>query len=188
MADVRVVIPGNLNPITSMNITKITALLASFLCASMSPGEEAKEPPAPDVIVKNLYAAAKGDKSPFFQSEDRARLDPFFTKSLGDLIWKDFIDAKGDVGALDFDPLFASQDPQPKDLVIGGVGLGGDKKFGPENEAVVQVTFKDGEQEVMVSFRFVQGADKQWRIDDIRYPSIDDLLLRQILSPPKTKK
>ncbi len=171
-----------------MNMTKITAILASVLCASMSLGDEAKQPPAADEIVKSLYAAAKGDKSPFFQSDDRARLDPYFTKSLGDLIWKDFIDANGDVGALDFDPLYASQDPQPEDLVIGAPGLGGDKKFGPENEAVVQVTFKDGEQKVMVSFRLIQGEDKQWRIDDIRYPSIDDLLLRQILSPPKAEE
>jgi hypothetical protein len=169
-------------------MTKITAILAFVLCASMSLGKEAKEPPAADEIVKSLYAAAKGDKSPFFQADDRARLDPYFTKSLGDLLWKDFIDANGEVGALNFDPLFASQDPQPKNFVIGEPGLGGDKKFGPEDEAVVQVTFIDGEQEVMISFRLVQGADKQWRIDDIRYPSINDLLLREILSPEKTEE
>lgn len=170
-----------------MNLRKFATLLVSVCCAALSPAVEVK-PPEPDAIVKKLYAAHKSDKSPFFQTDDRARLDPYFTKSLGDLIWKDFLDAKGDVGSLDFDPLFASQDPQAKNLVIGATGWGGDKKSSPEKEAVVQVTFTDSGQKVMVSFRFIQGKNQEWRIDDIRYPSIDDMLLRQILSPPKAKE
>jgi hypothetical protein len=150
------------------------SLLTSLVCAA--------EPDAPHLIVKELYAAHASDKSPFFQSEDRKRLDPFFTKELGDLLVKDVVDAKGDLGRLDFDPLFGSQDPQITEFVIGETGLGGDKKFGPDDEAVVQVTFKDSGAERMISFRFVQGKDKVWLIEDIRYPDLDDILLKDLLS------
>lgn len=142
----------------------------------------ATEPPAPHLIVKDLYAAHASEKSPFFQSDDRKRLDPFFSKALGDLLFKDVVNAKGDLGRLDFDPLFGSQDPQITDFVIGETGLGGDKKFGPDNEAVVQVTFKDSGAGRMISFRFKQGKDKVWLIEDIRYPDLDDVLLMDLLS------
>jgi len=159
---------------------KASLLLSALaLLATISP---AAEPPAPHLIVKDLYAAHASDKSPFFQSDDRKRLDPFFTEELGDLLFKDVVEAKGDPGRLDFDPLFGSQDPQITDFVIGGTGLGGDKKFGPDDEAVVQVTFKDSGAERMISFRFKQGKDKAWLIEDVRYPNLDDILLRDLLS------
>jgi hypothetical protein len=113
---------------------------ALVLLATIAP---AAESPAPHLIVKDLYAAHASDQSPFFQSDDRQRLDPFFTKELGDLLFKDVVEAEGELGRLGFDPLFGSQDPQITDFVIGETGLGGDKKFGPDDEAVVQVTFKD---------------------------------------------
>jgi hypothetical protein len=33
----------------------------------------------------------------------------------------------------------------------------------------------------MISFRFQQLKNKQWKIDDIRYPNSDDLLLKELL-------
>ena len=143
------------------------------------------------MIVKNLYAAhkaQKADQSLFFQTKDRTALNVYFTKSLADLIWKNATESKGEVGKLDFDPMYGSQDPQIKNFVIGGTGLGGDKKFGPENEAVVQVTFTDSGKAKMISFRFLQGKDKVWKIDDIRYPDLENLLLKELLAPAKTKK
>lgn len=162
--------------------TLLTLCLAGF-----APAQKPKLP-EPEAIVKSLYAATKAEKSPFFQSKDRARLDQYFTKTLGDLIWKDAVESKGEVGKLDFDPLYGSQDPQIKNFSVGNTGWGGDKKFGPETEAVVQVTFKDSNKDKMVSFRFLQGKDQQWKIDDIRYPDLDDLLLKDLLSPAKKKK
>lgn len=170
-----------------MTLRNFTLTLLALCCTTPGFAQKAK-PLEPNVIVKNLYAASKGKKSPFFQTEDKARLDPYFTKSLANLIWKDAVESKGEVGRLDFDPLYGSQDPQIKDFVIGETGLGGDKKFGPDNEAVVQVTFKDSGKETMISFRFLQGKDKEWKIDDIRYPNLDDVLLKDLLSPEKTKK
>ena len=170
-----------------MNLKNLVLTLFALCGATLGLAETPKLL-EPDAIVKNLYAAEKAKQSPFFQTGNRARLDQYFTKALGNLIWKDAVEAKGEVGKLDFDPLYGSQDPQIKDFVIGGNGWGGDKKFGPDTEAVVQVTFKDSGKEKMVSFRFLQGKDKQWKIDDIRYPDLDDLLLRDLLSPAKSKK
>ncbi len=77
--------------------------------------------------------------------------------------------SKGEAGALDFDPLYGSQDPQISNFLIMETGWGGDKKFGPANEAVVQTTFKDSGQQRMVSYQFHQGADKKWKIYDVHY-------------------
>jgi ribosomal protein L22 len=60
-------------------------------------------------------------------------------------------------------------------------GWGGDSKFGEDDKAVVQVTFKNAGEDQMISFRFQQLKNKQWKIDDIRYPNSDDLLLKELL-------
>ncbi len=152
--------------------TKIT-LLSALMLAFSSFGfaqSRTKEIP-PHVIVKNLYAAQKAGSGPFFQTRSRALVDKYFTKSLADLIWKDALAAHGEVGAIDFDPLYGSQDPQITDFTIMETGWGGDSKFGPADEAVVQVTFKDSGKERMVSYQFKQGRDKKWKIYDIHYRS-----------------
>jgi hypothetical protein len=123
----------------------------------------------PDVIVKNLYAAQKAGSGPFFQTKNRAAVDRYFRKDLADLIWKDALTANGEVGAIDFDPLYGSQDPQITDFTIMETGWGGDSKFGPDDEAVVQVTFKDNGKERMVSYQFKQGRDRKWKIYDVHY-------------------
>jgi hypothetical protein len=150
-----------------------TLLLAALILAFSSIGfaqSRTKEIP-PNVIVKNLYASQKAGSGPFFQTKSRAVVDKYFTKKLADLIWKDAVAAKGEVGAIDFDPLYGSQDPQITDFTIMETGWGGDSKFGPDDEAVVQVTFKDSGKERMVSFQFKQGKDKKWKIYDIHYRS-----------------
>ncbi len=86
---------------------------------------------APNVIVKNLYAAQKAGSGPFFQTKNRAIVDKYFTKKFADLIWNDAVKAKGEVGAFDFDPLYGSQDPKVTNFKIPETGWGGDEsKFG----------------------------------------------------------
>ena len=172
-----------------MNLKTLAIAVVALWSATFGLAQKPKSTaPEPNAIAKKLYASEKGKQGPFFQTEDRARVDQYFTKALGNLIWKDAVESKGEVGKLDFDPLYGSQDPQIKDFVIGGNGWGGDKKFGPDTEAVVQVTFKDSGKEKMISLRFLLGKDQQWKIDDIRYPAMNDLLLKDLLSPAKSKK
>lgn len=160
-------------------------LLAALLLALSAVGfaQSKTKEVEPNVVVKNLYAAQAAGSGPFFQTQDRAALDKYFTKALAELIWKDAVSAKGEVGAIDFDPLFGSQDPQITDFTIMDTGWGGDSKFGPPDEAVVQVTFKDSGKERMVSFQFKQGKDKVWKIYDVHYRGGgDEVRLAQILT------
>lgn len=146
------------------------------------------ETTAPNVIVKELYAAHEKATSQFFGSKDAVLFDKYFRKDLADAIRKDIRDAKGEVGAIDFDPLYGSQDPQIKNFVIMETGWGGDKKFGGENDAVVQVTFKDSGQEVMISYQFERGADKSWKIYDIHYRRDgSETKLSELLNVPARK-
>jgi len=146
-------------------------LLATLFFAVSSVGLSQPKTIAPNVVVKNLYAAHKAGRSPFFQTKSRVLLDKTFTRYLADLIWKDAVDSKGEVGAISFDPLYGSQDPQITDFNIMETGWGGDSKFGPDDEAVVQVTFKDSGKERMVSYQFKLGKDKNWKIYDVHYRS-----------------
>ena len=161
-------------------------IFIAILMASVSIGfaqGKATKPANPKVIIKNLYKAQKAGTGPFFQTKGRAVIDKYFTKDLADLIWKDAKEANGEVGKLDFDPLFGVQDNTHTDFVIMDTGWGGDAKFGPATEAVVQVTFKLSGKETMVSFRFRQQKNKLWKIYDIRYPGDgDDRFLKAILS------
>jgi hypothetical protein len=163
--------------------------LTALILATTSVGfaQSKAKPVAPNVIVKNLYAAQKAGKGPFFQTKNRALVDKYFTKDLANLIWKDAVTAKGEVGLLEFDPLYGSQDPQIKEFVIMDTGWGGDSKFGGDDEAVVQVTFKDSGKERMVSYQFKQGKDKSWKIFDIHYREREpysEIKLREVLSNP----
>lgn len=139
---------------------------------------------APHIVVKNLYAARKSEKDdPFFQTKDRARLDKYFSKDLADKIWKDSIKAKGEIGAIDFDPLYGLQDSQVSNFTVMETGWGGDKKFGGDDEAVVQVTFKYDGKERMVSYQFRQDKDKAWKIYDIHYRiDADEVKLTDVLN------
>src|SRR6185503_14245224 len=64
---------------------------------------------SPNAVVASLYRQHK-QKSPFFQTTNRALIDKYFDKQLGDLLWNDAITSKNEVGVIDGDPLFNAQD------------------------------------------------------------------------------
>lgn len=116
---------------------------------------------APDALVAELYKSEKKKASPFFQDKDRALVDHYFTKELGDLLWKDTIDSKGEVGALDGDPLFDAQDMEIKNFVIHPANI-------EEGKATVLVTFVNFEEKKRITFHLVQQGGA-WKISDIQY-------------------
>lgn len=124
---------------------------------------------APEQIVKNLYAAQKAATGVFFQHKSRAAVDRFFEKSFADLIWKDTEVAKGEVGAIDFDPLYNAQDTRVAAFKIGAPEYG----EGNADLADVPVTFVNMGKAETVLFRFERaaGGGKAWKISDIFYPS-----------------
>ena len=153
-----------------------TALFAAALCSLAAKPES----PDPDAILKNLYKVHDTQKGPFFERKNRALLEKYFTKELATLIVKGAIAADGEVGAYEFDPLYASQDPQVKNFKIGQVQWVGSTKRAddPAHDgfARVTVTFKDSGEARELRFEFEQQPDKTWRISEIHYPDSTSLL------------
>jgi hypothetical protein len=121
----------------------------------------------PDVIVKNLYAAQKAGSGPFFQTKSRAQVDKYFTKDFAELIWKDAVAAQGEVGAIEFDPLYNAQDTEITAFKIEK------PMYGEGNLAVadVPVMFKNMGKDETILFRLERNSQKVWKIGDIYYPS-----------------
>lgn len=115
---------------------------------------------APRAVVLSLYNQHKR-QSPFFQTRSRALLDKYFTRELANLIWSDARSSRGEVGALDGDPLFNAQDMQIRNFAVreGTVGAGG---------AEVSVSFTNFAEQHQIHFRLVP-VGLSWKIADIGY-------------------
>jgi hypothetical protein len=111
--------------------------------------------------IADLYKQHDAKKSPFFQTNDRARVDAFFTKPTADLIWKDANESKGEIGAIDFDPLYATQDLDKKNFAIGKASLNGDA-------ATVVVSYSNSGAKMRITY-VMKMQDGSWKIDDIKY-------------------
>lgn len=127
---------------------------------------------SPDALVADLYRAHRQKRSPFFQTRSRALLYKYFGKNLADMIWKDAVRSKGEVGALDGDPLYNAQDMKIEKFVIGKPAIEGEM-------AQVGVSFENFGKPVQMGFLLVNG-DAGWRITDIRWN--DGSTLRSILT------
>lgn len=156
------------------------ALAAALLLAlaATGPAQANNRNLKPDAVVRNLYAAQKAGAGPFFQTKSRALVDRYFTKDFADLIWKDAVRSKGEVGAFDFDPLYYAQDTKITAFRIGRPQYGeGNLKL-----ADVPVTFRNMGKEVTVLFRLLEGTRGVWKISDIYYPQPNGETLKTILS------
>src|SRR5882672_5299214 len=116
---------------------------------------------SPDALVADLYRVHNAKHSPFFQTRSRALLFKYFEKSLADMIWKDAVSSKGEVGALDGDPLYDAQDMDIKEFAIG-------KPSYADGKAKVNVTFTNFGQPKSFVFTLVNGRSG-WRINNIEY-------------------
>ena len=116
---------------------------------------------SPDALVADLYREHNRKHSPFFQTRSRALLYKYFEKNLADMIWKDAVRSKGEVGAIDGDPLYDAQDMEIKKFAIDKATFAGGK-------ARVNVRFENFGQKKNIVFVLVNGKTG-WRISDIEY-------------------
>lgn len=132
---------------------------------------------APDALVADLYKQHDADKSPFFQTKSRALVDKYFTKATADMIWKDAVESKGEVGALGADPLYNAQDTEIKNFKIGQAEIKG-------NNAEVPVNFLNFKEKQKIIFTLIKEKDI-WKIKDIKYSEGFSLvsLLKENASP-----
>lgn len=141
----------------------------SAATAATTPTPAAAQTPktAPDALVKDLHKQHDARKSPFFQTKDRALVDKFFDVNLAAMIWKDAKESDGEIGAIDFDPLYFAQDTEIKNLNVGEPKITGEK-------AEVVVSFNNYEQKQRFTYLLTkQNGD--WKISDINY-GIDSLV------------
>ncbi len=131
-------------------------------------GEVIADPP--EKLVAELYKAHDAQKGPFFQ-KDRTRIDKFFTKKLGDLVYRDGTAPEDGIGAIGADPLYDAQDIEIKNFAVG-------KGAVADGKATVNVTFTNFGERKAVVFSLVDTAGS-WRIADIKY-SHDGALLAML--------
>ena len=135
----------------------IVLVLAACICS----GAYAQTRLSPNALVADLYKAHQQKRSPFFQTRSRALLYKYFEKSLADLIWKDAVSSKGEVGVIDGDPLYDAQDMEIKNFAIA-------KPRYEAGKAMVDVNFENFGQKKTITFILVNGKSG-WRIHDINY-------------------
>ena len=113
-----------------------------------------------------MHNNAKGH---LFEARGKVSLYKFFDKQLADLIWKDIDDTpEGEVGNLDFDPLYNAQDMKITQFQIGSPVLEGDK-------ATVVVSFRNFGQLTKIKFRMVKRR-QAWKIENVDYGNDSDLI------------
>ena len=121
----------------------------------------------PTELVNELYTAHDAGNGPFIESPNRERIDMFFTRRLGDLLWKEINNKTGEIGALDGDPLYNAQDMDIRSFKIGKAVISGPA-------ATVPVNFTNLNKKERFVY-ILKRAGKDWKIDDIKYSAKDSL-------------
>jgi hypothetical protein len=164
----------------------ILALTLAALAAAPAAAQTVRKPaepplviydpaPAPDAVVRELYKAHRDGRGHLFERQGRRQQQKFFDAKLAGLIWKDLTETPGgEVGHLDFDPLYNAQDTQIKNFRVGAAVVRGDA-------AAVPVTFMNFDRRVKIDFRLVRTKGV-WKISNIVYGGDSDLV--KILSEP----
>lgn len=105
--------------------------------------------------------------------QDEKVLQRFFDQELTSLVVGDYrcTVKTREICNLDFDPIFASQDPAASDLTI---------RPGTGNVVVVEFTYPSNREKIRLEYQMVKSG-KHWRIGDIRYPGMADSSLKKLL-------
>ena len=129
----------------------------------------------PETVVKELYRVHRNGHGHVFERQGRKHQQKFFDPKLAALIWKNLSETPGgEVGNIDFDPLYNAQDTQIKNFRVGASAING-------NAATVPVTFMNFDQRVRLVFRLV-NTKAGWKVSNIDYGGGSDLV--EILSQP----
>jgi len=73
---------------------------------------------SPTKVVTDLYSAHSGKADPLQYPASKELLRAYFERGLLSLFLKDQAESHGEVGKLDFDPLYAAQDFEIKDFSV----------------------------------------------------------------------
>jgi Protein of unknown function (DUF3828) len=151
----------------------ITLLMIS---GSLYATQRARPTNSPDSVVRELYRVHNNGRGHVFDAKGKKYIYKFFDQKLADLIWKEVTQTpEGEVGNLDFDPLYNAQDTKITNFQIGKPVVQGDT-------STVLVTFRNFGQRTTITFEMNKGKEG-WKIGNVLYGDKSDLV--KILSPPK---
>ncbi len=139
------------DPISTANVSPTVAYREPEIAQAMTPEE----------LVKDLYKQHDAENSPFFQTKNRQHVEKFFVKSLAGMIWKDSENSEGEVGALDFDPMYNGQDFEISEFEVGIAEIKGEK-------ASLKVDFLNFGEAQTITFKLAKEKGL-WKIEDIDY-------------------
>ena len=142
--------PNNSNTAAAVNESSTSAAAVNQVQAA-----------APDALIRDLYKTHDKNNGAIVQGKNRPILDKYFDKNLADLIWKDMTTNQNEVGVIDFDIFYNTQDPEIKKFAVGAPKIDGDK-------ANVPVTFENGGRKETLTYALVK-VKSGWRISDIKY-------------------
>jgi hypothetical protein len=134
----------------------------NFASAQRKPAAQTQTKTA-DAVVRDLYTQHKRDGNAILNGESRTQIDKYFDKNLADLIWKDLTTHQDEVGVIDFDLFYNTQDPDIKNLIVGAAKTAGGK-------ATVPVTFTNSGRKETLRYSLAQEKGA-WKISDIKYSS-----------------
>src|ERR1044071_7617988 len=116
----------------------------------------------PETVVKELYRVHRNGYGHIFEKRGRKLQQRFFDPRLAALIWKNLTETpEGEVGNIDFDPLYNAQDTKIKNFRVGASTI-------RENTAAVPVTFVNFDQKVRLTFSLV-NTKGGWKVSNIDY-------------------
>jgi len=162
----------------TLNVSLIL-LLVILGGVSTHAAQRAKKTNSPDGVVRELYRVHNDGKGGVFEAKGKKYIYKFFDQKLADMIWKDITETpEGEVGNLDFDPLYNAQDTGITHFQIGKPAVSGDK-------ATVLVSFRNFGQRTRIKFALSKGKEG-WQISNVNYGDKTDLIT--LLSPPNTNE
>lgn len=139
----------------------ISLLLGTTISSAAPQRSDFASRTSPDALVAALYKQNDSGRSPFFQTGNRALLDKYFVRNLADMIWKDALNSRGEVGAIDGDPLYDAQEMEIRRFSIHRPNY-------ENGKAQVTVSFENFGRKQEIIFSLV-SANTGWKIEDIKY-------------------
>jgi len=125
-------------------------------------------------VVRELYRVHNNGRGHVFDAKGKKYIYKFFDQKLADLLWKEISETpEGEVGNLDFDPLYNAQDTRITSFLVNKPVMQGE-------DATVLVTFRNFNQRTRINFELHHDKDG-WRIKNINYGDKTDLV--KLLSP-----
>ena len=140
--------------------------------------QKAQPTNSPARVIRELYKVHNDGKGGIFEAKGKKYIYKFFDQKLADLIWKDITETpEGEVGNLDFDPLYNAQDTGITNFQIGKPMVKGD-------ESTVLVSFRNFGQRTRIKFA-MHNSKEGWRVRNVLYGDKSDLI--KLLSPPQSR-